>query len=103
MMIWEPKHPQSSADHLGLLPTMVSSFDPHPAVEQLDASYAHGGGWRPFPGFTMKPNGNLAYKGDPDTPLLWEAKLRDETIRVYESAWVAVVQPDGAFQVCRMD
>ena len=90
-------------DVIGFIPLMLSEDDPRPAKEQLDSGYAHGGGWRPFNGFKMLDNGNMKYPGDPETLLLAEGKFRDETIRVYEHAWVAIVQPDGSFEVCRMD
>jgi hypothetical protein len=51
----------------------------------------------------MLKNGNIKYPGDPQNKLLFEAKLRDETIRVYEHAWVAIAQPDGSFEIARMD
>lgn len=100
---WYPKHPRAEPDHLGFIPTFVSAIDPRPAVEQFDERYASGGGWHEFKGFRMLANGNLKYPGDPETALLYEATLNAETIRVYESAWVAVVQPDGAFNVARLD
>lgn len=30
-------------------------------------------------------------------------KLHDETIVFYEDAWVAIVKPDGSFEVARLD
>jgi hypothetical protein len=88
---------------LGFIPSMLSASDPRPAREQLNAAYGHGGGWDPFVGFEMNPDGSLHYPGDPPVLALAEAKLRDETIRFYEYEWVAVIQPDGSFEVCRMD
>ncbi len=102
-MIWEMRHPRASIDMLGLIPTFLSEADPRPAREQLDANYRHGGGWIPHPGFAMLPGGALAYPGDPDLPLLAEARLRGEVVRFYECSWVAVVAPDGSFEVARMD
>lgn len=96
------KHPRATQEMLGFIPEFLSTQDPRPAVEQLDANYSHGGGWHDFEGFKMTETG-IKYPGDPEMKLLAEAKLRDETIRVYECAWVAVVQPDGSFRICRMD
>jgi hypothetical protein len=50
----------------------------------------------------------LVYPGDPKLPLLAEATLhagseRPEVVRFYDCALVAVVQPDGSFEVSRMD
>lgn len=94
---------RGAEDYLGYIPGFLSESDTRPAREQFNDGYAHGGGWMPFNGFRMHPNGNIQYPGDPETKLLAEAKLRDETIRVYEHAWVAIVQPDGSFEVSRMD
>ena len=51
----------------------------------------------------MLPNGDLQYPEDPPLAPLAETKLRDEIIRVYHSSYVAIIQPDGSFLVCRMD
>lgn len=94
---------------LGYIPDMLWPSDPRPASEQINERYSYGGGWMPMKGWKMLPDGNLQYgdpskeDADPPTILLAEGKLRDETIRFYTSAWVAIVQPDGSFEVSRMD
>ena len=103
MLTWTAKHPQATMEMLGFLPSMIDDTNPLSAREQFDHNYKHGGGWRPFEGFTMLQNGNLQYLQDPPTRLLFETKLREETILFYEHAWVAIIQPDGSFEVCRMD
>jgi hypothetical protein len=45
----------------------------------------------------------LCYPGDPPMPALAETRLREETIRVYDCSWVAIIQPDKRFEVCRLD
>jgi hypothetical protein len=100
---WILLHPQATFDTLGFLPGMLDTNDPRPAREQFDANYAHGGGWRAFNGFIMLPNGDLKYPGDPPTRLLAKTKLRDETIHFYDFSWVAIIQPDGTFEISRMD
>lgn len=102
MIKFEPKHPRVTNDMLGLLPYFLFESDPRPAREQLDDRYAHGGGWSPFRGFTMTSTA-LEYPGDPPMLLLAEAWLRDETLRFYEGEWLAVVQPDGSYEVSRVD
>jgi hypothetical protein len=32
-----------------------------------------------------------------------ECRLREERVILHEASWVAVVQPDGSFEVARMD
>jgi hypothetical protein len=103
LMLWVPKHPEAKVDMLGILPSFLSNFDPRPAAKQLDENYRHGGGWSPQSKFTMLPNGDLQYPGDPPMELLFETKLRDETIRFYNYAYVAIIQSDGSFEACRID
>lgn len=102
-MKWIPKRSGLDVRILGYIPAFLSENDPRPAKEQVDAAYSHGGGWQSFPGFTMLPNGDMLYPGDPVTRCLFETRLRDETIRFYEHAWLAIVQPDGTFDVARID
>lgn len=102
MILFEMKHPQATAEHLGFIPYFFSNGDPRPAREQIDSNYQHGGGWRPFKGFKMGERG-ITYPGDPMMPLLAEAKLGKETIRIYDCAWVAIVQEDGSFEISRID
>jgi hypothetical protein len=100
-MQWEAKHPRANMGALGFIPSFLSEADQRPAAEQLHEAYQ--GGWAPFKGFEMLPDGSISYPGDPALPVLFEVKLRDETIRVYPYAWVAVIQPDGSFEIARMD
>lgn len=88
-------------DHVGLIPSFLAAEDPRPAKEQLDAAYISG--WRPFKGHTMDNQFNLQYPEDPPTRPLALTKLRNEMIVVYEHAWVAIIQQDRQFEVCRMD
>lgn len=102
-MIWKMIHPQFTFEMLGYIPQFLSEHDPRPARKQIDSNYKHGSGWSPFEGFTMLPSGDLSYPDDPPVRLLAEAKLRNETIRFYEHAWVAIVQPDGSYEISRVD
>lgn len=102
-LYFKPLHPQATDEMIGFLPLFFSERDPRPAKEQAHANYGHGGGWDPMPGFTMLNDGRLKYPGDPPLPMIAEAHLRDEIIRLYDCAWVAIIQPDKSFEVCRMD
>lgn len=95
-------HPRATHEMLGFIPEFLSANDSRPAKEQIHSAYAHGGGWHSFPGFKMTPAG-LAYHGDSPMPLLAEARLRQEIVRIYDCAWVAIVQPDGSYDVARID
>jgi hypothetical protein len=103
---WKMLHPQMTMAHLGFLPGFLSEHDPRPAREQYDTAYRHGGGWSPNNVvFTMGANRELIskYPEDPPLPPLAETTLRSETIIYYDYSWVAIVQPDGSFEVSRMD
>jgi hypothetical protein len=100
---WTPVHDHARPYQLGQLPAWLDDEDPAPAREQLDRNYKHGGGWQPFMGFTLQPNDTIAYPFDPSLRPLWRARLRDETILLYPHDWVAIVQPDRTFEICRMD
>lgn len=102
MIEFELLHPRMTHEHLGFIPEFLSPNDPRPAKEQFQSNY-HFGGWRPFKGFRLLPNNGLAYPGDPVQMPLAQTKLRDELIVFYPSAWVAIIQPDRSFEVCRMD
>lgn len=102
-MDWILKHPRMTMEMLGYIPDFLSESNPRPAREQLNTAYSHGGGWQPFDGFRMEPDGGLAYPGDPPMRVLAEAFMRTELIRFYEHSWVAIIQPSGEWEVCRMD
>ena len=100
------------AELLGLIPQFLSNSNPDPAAAQFNISYAHGGGWMPMAKWSLlKPDEGsdspfslrIKYPSDPPyAPGAW-CRLRDELILVFPHAWVAIVQPTGAFEVSRMD
>ena len=102
-MQWIQKHPRANMEMLGFIPMFLNERDPRPAREQMNSNYSHGGGWRPLQGFKMLSNGNLKYPGDPEYLLLFETKLRNETIRFYTSEWLAIIQEDGSFEASRVN
>lgn len=103
MIYAKPLHPRVTRDFAGYIPMWLDEANPAPAKEQLDANYGHGGGWQPFKGFTLSADNSLTYPGDPPMPPRVEMHLRDELILMYDHAWVAIIQPDRSFEVCRMD
>jgi hypothetical protein len=96
-------HPKATREMLGYIPDFVSTNNDRPARAQLHEMYSHGGGWRPFNGFTLNDDLTLSYPGDDPVLPLAKMQLRDEQIVVYQHAWVAIIQPDRSFEVCRMD
>lgn len=114
MMISFTKTPHAANYHIndivGIIPMMLDEDDPRSTTEQLDSGYSHGGGWRPFKGFTLVKKDKdqpstwyLSYPQDPPTHVMAYAKFRDDWILVCEYSWVCVVKPDGTYEVCRMD
>jgi len=101
-MEWKLCHPQFTAEGLGYLPSFLSESDPRSAREQLDAGYSQFGGWRPVSRFQAFEN-VLRYPGDSPRPLLAETRLRDEVVRLYKGSYVAIIQPDGSYDIARMD
>jgi hypothetical protein len=102
-MVWELLHSKMTPEHLGLLPGMLDDMDPRPAKDQFNESYTHGGGWRPFKGHKLQSNNSLTYPGDPPLYPLARLQFRDELILFYLGSWVAIIQPDRTYEVCRMD
>jgi len=72
-------------------------------ITYLDLCYLHGGGWRPFQGFTLQEDDSLLYPGDPALPVQASFQCGDDIIHMYAHAWVCIVRPDTSYEVCRMD
>ena len=98
-MIWACLKPVD----LGFLPGLIDENDPRGVREQIDAKYGYGGGWRPMPGLTLRPDGSLKYPGDPPIKPIAMSQLREEVVLFYPHDWLCVVQPDGSFEVSRVD
>lgn len=103
LMVWQFLHPDMTIEHLGLLPGMLDPADPDSAKVQFDKSYQHGGGWCHQPGFVLSDDNTMTYPGDPPFGPLAMTYLRDELIIFYPCSYVAVIQPDRTFEMCRMD
>ena len=88
---------------LGFLPGLIDEGDPRGVREQLDDKYRYGGGWRPMPGLTLRPDRSLKYPGDPPLKPIAVMAMRDELIFVYLHGYVSIFQKDGTFEACRMD
>lgn len=88
---------------MGFIPSWLDDRNSMPAAKQLNAHYQHGGGWQPFNGFTLQPDNSVTYPDDPSYKPLASIQFRDELVLIYDHAWVAIVQPDRSFEICRMD
>ena len=97
-------HPNAQPEHVGFIPEFLVESDPRPAKEQFHERYAFGGGWHPMEGFKKDARTHaLKYPGDPALPLLAFIQFHSELIMIYPHGIVAIVQPDGTFEVARMD
>jgi hypothetical protein len=90
-------------EDLGLLPMFLNPENPKSAKDQIDDSYQHGGGWRPFKGFKLGADNTLSYPNDPALHPIAQTKVGQELVVVYPYGWVAVIQPDRSFEVARVD
>jgi len=103
-VIVEFLHPRATYDHVGFIPEWLNETDPDSAKQQIHKNYGHGGGWHPMNGFTSLPGEFvLHYPGDPPFRPVARMKLRDEWVYVYIAGFVAIFQPDGSFEVARID
>lgn len=88
----------------GYLPQIITSADPRPVKEQIADRYAHGGGYRPFTGFTFDPaEGVLKYDGDPPYTMIAAAVINHERVILFDASWVMIMQSDGTYEIVRMD
>lgn len=100
-MRWTLLHPNMTLEHLGLIPYFLNESDPRPAKEQINTNYI--GGWQPLPGFHLLSDNKLKYSTDPILIPLATTKLRDEIICFYQGAWLVIIQPNGTYEVARLD
>jgi hypothetical protein len=105
--VWIAIDPGFDPRMLGLLPEILDADDKRPVKDQLDDRYAHGGGWRPFPENHFKlerMSMTLRFPGDPPFRPAAFTQLGDETVVFYPScSLLAVIQPDGKYEVTRVD
>ena len=105
MIKFTEKYPEAA----GLLPLFLNPDDPRPAREQINDSYAHGGGWQEFTGFTPCINwadpmeSYLDYPDDPPMRAVAFAFFAEELVILFTYSWCAIVQPDLTATVARLD
>jgi hypothetical protein len=98
--------PKTRFEDLGLLTLMLDDSDPRTASQQFDEHYC--GGWFPSQGINgtgkMHPtNFTFSYPGDPPLRPIAMTKLRDEIVVFYDHGFVAIFQPDGKWEMARLD
>lgn len=92
--------PRATLEHWGYILDWLSEDNPKSAKEQLKDGY---GSWSHFDGLKLLINDQLTYPGDPPLKPISEIVMRSERIVLYPCSWVAVIQPNRSFEVCRMD
>lgn len=103
MIPFKPLDPRVTADHLSAIPYFLNEDNPRSAAAQFHEAYEHGGGWQPLSGWKMGPVGEIMYGSETYHPLAVATLHDKELIYFYRSAWVAIRQIDGSFEVSRMD
>ena len=110
MMLVETNRPDGY-QMLGFIPGMLDENDPDPVCNQLHKNYAHGGGWRPFEGFTMTRTAGgkfrIKYSGDPSYDEVARIYCKDKIVAVFPHGWVAVIDNTAEevppHEISRMD
>ncbi len=90
----------------GYLPLMLDERDPRSVQEQLNESYAHGGGWNSFSGFTLVERGGnyaLSYPGDPLMLEVSRAQFRDQLLVLFQYSWLGIIEEGKLLDVARVD
>lgn len=91
-------------ERAGYIPGFLDPDDPRPVKDQINDSYKHGGGWRPFEGVKLDPTTRkLRYPGDPPMTPYLEIRFGDELVLIYPFGWVMIQQPDGTYEVAKVD
>lgn len=107
-MTWKnlTKYPDDRVfEALGYLPVIVTA-DGGKIKDQINAKYAHGGGYSPFGEGKWKfdpQNKTLKYPGDSPLRGIAELQVGDELLIFFDHAICCVAQSDGSFDVVRMD
>lgn len=98
----------ATPEYLGYLPEIILASDLRPVREQIKERYSHGVGWKPFTRFQvnlgMDSRAVLQYPGDPPILMSCECKHPNgETIQLFEGSWLRVIQPDGSYEISRVN
>lgn len=96
----------SPLEPAGYLPLMLNASDPRSVQEQLNETYAHGGGWNSFSGFSLLEDGktySLSYPSDPPLPEISRAEFRDQLLVLFQYSWLAIIEDGKLIDVARVD
>lgn len=107
MTVWIQLDKRFPAEGLGYLPDILLPTDKRPVKDQLEDRYAHGGGYRPFPDKHFRLDRRtmtLKFPGDPVFKPAAMAFFGSEQVFFYPNcSLLLILQPDGKFDVTRVD
>ena len=91
-------------EHLGFIPYWIDTQAEESFVDQIEANYAHGGGWHDFDGFIRMNDGTLTYPEDPPLKPIAMVSNEREIMTLHHHSWVCVYnRADKTFRVARID
>jgi hypothetical protein len=91
---------------IGYIPDMIDPTSEVRFQDQLNITYAHGGGWRPFKGFKFAPSTlEIKYPGDPAHLPIASIKGLTQTLVIYPYGWVGIIDDatPELIEISRMD
>lgn len=106
---WTFHHPRASIKTLGFIPGWLHADNAAPLSAQIDQNYKHGGGWyscRKFWGGIDEDGQLLSKPEDGEAPLPLIASVQHpngQKLHFYPHEMVAVIFPDGSFDLARID
>lgn len=88
--------------------------DPQSVEEQINTRYAHGGGFDPMEGWTLfegwekEGDARMSYPGSEledatEVREIARGQVRGTILVLFDYEFLAIIKPDGAFQVTRVD
>lgn len=95
--------------YAGFIPMWIRDREGDSFVDQIHRNYGHGGGWHDFSGFELRNADKvgqacLEYPGDPAMREVSRFTGKAETLILFRSDWVAVVNnATGSYRVARID
>jgi hypothetical protein len=101
---WELVHPRATFDMLGYVPGFIDISSDAPLRDQINAGYVSG--WHRSASEWVRISNTLqGHPEDPPFPMIarYRHQPTGELLEFYTSCYTAIVQPDGTFEVARLD
>lgn len=89
---------------IGFIPDFLSPDCEDSAAKQIGRNYKHGGGWRPLEGYSLDLEpGIVTHSSGLQMRPIAAAVMRAEVIAIYPRGYVAIIQPNGVFEIAKVD